>query len=112
MGRPLHECESEAAPAGRRRLGLTLPRDEDALEVAHQKIESIRKYPNDDNTHYDHIAGEKLRRVKHHEAKTAGRPPHLSGNECGPPDTDADAHTREDLRQCCLHDDVPYDLRA
>src|ERR1700731_5196035 len=99
MGRPLHECESEAAPAGRRRLGLTLPRDEDALEVAHQKIESIRKYPNDDNTHYDHIAGEKLRRVKHHEAKTPGRRHHLPANAGRASATAADAQTREDLRQ-------------
>src|SRR5690606_34848141 len=64
----------------------------------------------DHDAHDDHVAGQELRGVEHHEAQPAVGRDHFGRHQGRPAHPDADAHAGEYLGQGGLQDDVQDDL--
>src|SRR5690349_20863376 len=93
-----------------RRSDLAFPRNDDALDVAHQEIEQVGHDTDDDDSHDDDIGAQEVRRVQHHLAEADRGGNHFGRDECGPAESDGDPHARHDFGHRGGNHDVPDHL--
>src|SRR4051794_15062969 len=73
-------------------LNLAFPRDDGALDVAHQEIEQVSDAADHDDAHDHDVGAEEVRGVQHHLPEARGRGDHLGGYERRPAESDRDPH--------------------